>query len=248
MKRFALVATAIVLVSPAACGGGADEGETRTSPRQAAPRAALLGPDETFTEFVRAAARGRARAAWALLSPGSRRRYGPTFSRFRADGFRRLRRRARPFRGSFDVVLAGRITERWGLAAATAGEATFGSALRIDRRRWTVELGGPIRVEAVRPEPGERVTTRTQIAAEVKAGARIEEAGLWLDGRALPARGGGLEPDALTMFAESGDLAPGRHSAVAFTSTARNAVALAWTFTARGTKAQRREPAPLGPA
>ena len=49
-----------------------------------------------------------------------------------------------------------------------------------------------------------------------------------------PRARGGLSPKRLTMFAEAAELAPGGHAAVAFTSTARDAAALAWTFTATG--------------
>ena len=208
----------------------------------------LLGPDETFARFLRAASRRDVARTWALLSPGSRKRLGPTMAAFRADGSRTLARETRGFRDSFRVIVAGRITERWGLAAATKGAAAYGSALRLDGRRWSVELGGPVRVESVRPEPGERVSGRTQIAAEVKARTAIEDAGLWLNGSALPARGGGLTPKALTMFADSGDLAAGRHSAVAFAATAGGASVLAWTFTSRGRSGGSEPPPPIGPA
>jgi hypothetical protein len=235
----------------AGCSGGEDPdpAASGTTGTTTASASGLVGPEETFARFIRASARRDADGVWALMSPGSRRRLGPTLAAFRAGEFRALARETRRLRDGFRVVLAGRITERWGLAAATRGSAAYGSALRLDGLRWSVELAGPISIEAVRPEPGERVRGRTQIAAEVKAGARIEDAGLWLDGRALPARGGG-SPDhtALTMFADSGPLAGGRHSAVAFAATRGAARVYAWTFRARATKGEQPQPPPVGPA
>jgi hypothetical protein len=249
------VAVGIALLSCllAGCSGDDPESATTTatqttSTTTGSTTSQLLGPDETFARFLRAASRRDVARTWALLSPGSRRRLGPTLPAFRADGSRTLARETRGFRDGFRVVVAGRIAERWGLAAATKGAAAYGSALRLDRRRWTVELGGPVRIESVRPEPGERVSGRTQIAAEVKARAAIEDAGLWLNGSALPARGGGLTPKALTMFADSGHLASGRHSAVAFAATAGGAAVLAWTFTSRGRSGGSEPPPPIGPA
>ena len=237
MSRAAVACATLVVALCAGCGedGGEDAATTPgTTTTSTTTTVELVGPAETLSDFIRVASRGNAAATWALLSPATKQRYGPTLAAFRRGKARELERQLRAFRRTFDVQVAGRITELHGFGAATAGAKAFGTALRLDGQEWSVELGGPVRIEAVRPEPGERVMRRTQVAAEVKAGAPIEDAGLWLDGRALPARGGGLTNRAITMFADTGTLEPGRHAAVAFAATASHATAYAWPFTARG--------------
>jgi hypothetical protein len=239
----AVLAPAPVLL--AACSGGDETLLTQPDRTRSTPQ--FVPPAETFARYLHATARGDAAGAWALLSSDSRRRLGPSLAAFRENGFRGLARRARPFRRGFRIVVADRITQRWGLAAATAGGSVYGSALRLDDRRWSVEIGGPVRIEPVRPEPRERVRWRTQIAAEVKADEAIEEAHVWLDGRALPSLGGGPTARALTMFGESGELTTGRHSAVAFAATRTGARAYAWSFTARARNGKPVKPT-FGPA
>jgi len=228
-----VVALATVL---ALAGCGDDRKESPPAP---------LNPGQTLLRFVRVSAGGNVAATWGLLSRATQRRYGP-FRVFRVRQASKLARQARAVRGG-PLIVATPITSRWAVAAVAGRRAAFAAALSRERGRWRLELGGPIRIEAVRPNPGERVLGRTQVAAEVHAPAAIHEAGLWLDNRALPSRGGGLGPRALTMFAEAPDLAAGPHAAVAFTSTGRDASARAWSFAARRVKQRGGDPQPAGP-
>lgn len=132
------------------------------------------------------------------------------------------------------VVLDEQITNRFAVAAVARGDRAFAAALRWVGDRWSVLLDAPVRLHAVRPNPGERVRARTQVAADVSANAAIAEAGLWLDGRALAANGGGLDRRHLTMWQEAPQpLRRGRHVVVAYASTEADASALAWTFVVR---------------
>jgi hypothetical protein len=132
------------------------------------------------------------------------------------------------------VVLAQRITERFALVVVARGPRAFAAALRRSGGRWHVRLGRAVFLHAVRPNPGERVRRRTQIAADVAANAPIVEAGLWLDGLAVPANGGGLNRRRLTMWQEAPQpLRRGRHVVVAYANTEADASALAWTFVVR---------------
>jgi hypothetical protein len=233
-QTLAVVALAAALAL-AGCGGAESK---RSSPR-------TLNPGQTLARFLAVSARGDARATWALLSRATQARYG-TFADFRGDEAPVLARLARRLR-RLPLIVATPITSRWAVAAVAGGRSAFAAALSHERGRWRLELGGPIRIEAVRPNPGERVVDRTQIAADVRAPAAIAEAGVWVDNRALPSRGGGLSPRAVGMFAEADDLASGSHAAVAFSSTARDASALAWAFSARRSKRGAGEPEPAGP-
>jgi hypothetical protein len=169
---------------------------------------------------------------WRRLSAPSRRLLGPGLAAFRRESARglaqelsELGRRNRPF-------LSQAITASFAVAAVGDGSSVFAAALRLERGVWRVELGSPLQIEPLRPKPGERVKRRTQLAAEVRAGAPVVEAGLWLDGRAFPSRGGGPTPNALTMFGETSRLTPGPHTVVAFASTTASATARAWAFRA----------------
>jgi hypothetical protein len=181
---------------------------------------------------------------WCLLSKPTQRRMGPTYDRFRSKAATELARRVGPYaRLGFRVVLAQRITAAFAVAAVAArrtaerrGEyAAFAAALRRAGTRWRLELGGPIRIEAVRPLPGERVQERTQLAAEVVAQKSIDQAGLWFDGIAFDARGAAsTDGRSMTMWGEAPQpLRRGGHSVVAFAAAGSSASAIAWAFSVR---------------
>ena len=210
----------------------------------AAPGAAARGepagsPGTALRAFVAAAQAGRYDRMWAQLSRASRARLGPSLTRFRHGAGRPLRAQLAQFSPRVRLILDERIDVRIGVAAVAgmrraadgARYGAFAAAARVDGSAWRLELAGPVRLHAVRPNPGERVVRRTQIAAGVAAHAPIVEAGLWLDGLAFPARGGATDPRHLTMWDEAPQpLRAGRHSVVAFASAGRPASALAWTF------------------
>jgi hypothetical protein len=226
----------------AGCAGGGGE-ETETSPPPAPePIEELLRevertrPGAALRDFVRAAARRDERRMWERLSAPTRRRLGPSLTAFRGDAARALERELGSLGRRHDLILSQTITARFAVAAVArrrgrASEA-YAAALRLEGGLWRVELDSPVRIRPLRPKPAETVERRTQLAAEVTAGERIVEAGLWLDGIAFPSRGGGQTPSELTMFGETSGLARGPHSVVAFASTATNAAARAWSFRA----------------
>jgi hypothetical protein len=228
--RRALVAA--LVLSLAACSGG--DGDS-SSTEGAAPRPA--DPGRALQTFVAAAAAGDAPRMWALLSAPSRALLGRDLDGFRSRA-RELERSAGHAGGSgSQVILAERITSRWAVAAVARvrgkGFGAYAAALRLERGRWHVEAADPLRIRPLRPNPAERLRRpRTQLAAEFKARDPISDAGIWLDGRAVPTRAGGLGRSYFTAYGESGPLEPGRHWVVAFASTARDARAVAWTFEA----------------
>lgn len=132
------------------------------------------------------------------------------------------------------TLMTERITNRFAVVVLARGPNAFAAALRRAGGRWHVLLGNAVRLHAIRPDPGERVRGRTQLAAGVVANAPIVEAGLWLDGLALPASGGGFDSRHLTMWQEAPQpLRHGRHVVVAYANTEADASALAWTFVVR---------------
>jgi hypothetical protein len=237
--RLFAAAAGIFVVAGCAGGGGED---TETSPPPPPPKAVQeilrdatqVRPGVVLRDFVRAAARGDDRRMWERLSAPTRRRLGPSLKGFRGNAARVLERELASLGRRNELFLSQTITARFAVAAVARrrGQAyeAYAAALRLEGGLWRVELGSPVRISPLRPKPAETVERRTQLAAEVTAGERIVEAGLWLDGIAFPSRGGGQTPSRLTMFGESSTLARGPHSVVAFASTATNAAARAWSF------------------
>lgn len=224
----------------AACSG--ENGETESPPPPPPEEAAeelLSGIERTrpgvvLRDFVRAAARQDEGRLWERLSAPTRQRLGPTLSAFRRGAAPVLEQELASLGRRHELLLSQTITPTFAVAAVGRAAKAYAAALRLENGLWRVELGSPVRIEPLRPKPGETVARRTQLAAEVKAGTPIVEAGLWLDGLAFPSRGGGPTPNALTMFGETSALAGGTHFVIAFASTQANASARAWAFRAGG--------------
>ena len=234
-----LLAVAVGVLLVAGCAGGDGEGnETSPSPPRSEPLEELLlevertRPGVVLRDFIQAAARRDERRMWRRLSAPTRRRLGPTLDGFRGDEARALEHELAPLGRRHELILSQTITPGFAVAAVARGSEAYAAALRLEGGLWRIELGSPVRIQPLRPKPAETVPRRTQLAAEVTAGARIVEAGLWLDGVAFPTRGGGANPSELTMFGEAAQLSSGSHSVIAFASTGTNAAAHAWTFRA----------------
>jgi hypothetical protein len=181
---------------------------------------------------------------WSDLTRASRRRLGPTLVRFGSGAAQELREAVGSYaaRGRYAVVLSERVTRALAVAAIAGrrtveGKVEYGvyaAAFRLERGAWRLELRGPVRIEADRPDPGQVVRRRTQLAADVAAHAAIVEAGMWFDGRAFPARGYSTNPRYLGMWGEAPQpLRPGHHTVVAFAAAGGTATALGWTFLVR---------------
>jgi hypothetical protein len=231
-----LLAALATLLLIAGCAGESKEARESTPPPPPAEVDELLAeveqtrPGVVLRDFVRAGARGDEQRMWERLSEPTRRRLGPTLAGFRREAARDLERELRALGGRRRLILSQTITPPFAVAAVGRGLRVYAAALRLEDGLWRVELDAPLQVEPLRPEPGETVQRRTQLAAEVKAGMPILEAGLWLDGIAFPSRGGGPTSSALTMFGETPSLTRGEHTVVAFASTAAHAAARAWSF------------------
>jgi hypothetical protein len=222
----------------AGCAGDTDEAQESTPPPPPAPSEVdeLLAeiertrPGVVLRNFVRSAARGDERRMWERLSAPTRRRLGPTLAGFRREAAASLEEELRALGRRHELILTQTIAPPFAVAAVARGSRVYAAALRLENGLWRIELDAPLQVLPLRPKPGETVQRRTQLAAEVKAGTPILEAGLWLDGLAFPTRGGGPTSNALTMFGETARLSPGAHTVIAFASTAAHAAARAWSF------------------
>jgi hypothetical protein len=209
VKRLAIALSILTLA--AGCGGSGKR------PAPPDPGRQVLGA------FLRAAARGDEAAMRKLLSPQSSRRVSDA-------QLARLRRRLAPMARRYLVVVSERITGAFGVVAIVSRTSSYAGALRRVGRRWRVEVGGPVRVRALGPDPATRQRQVRQIAAAVTGATGKGYALLWLDGLPLPAKTARLGTS-LTLYANlPSRVLRGRHAVVAFANEGNHASALAWTF------------------
>jgi hypothetical protein len=253
--RLSLFAAVLVVTLGAACSSG-DESEPASAPPPTAatetePSGATSPPESVeaplpgpaLERFVAAARTGDTQAMWALLSTPSRERLGPTMAKFRRGQGRRLVATLGSFaEGRSGLFLNEQVSAEFAVAAFGGRQSVggkrrrgaFAAAFRYEEGDWRVELGGPVKLKALVPDPGAVENENAQVAAGVAADAAILEGGLWLDDDAVPGESGGTDDRHITFFSEPvKELEEGPHAAVAFASTANDASALAWLFSVK---------------
>jgi hypothetical protein len=95
--------------------------------------------------------------------------------------------------------------------------------------RWIVDSKGAVKISILGPNG--TAATIPQVAAEVKAPSAIVEDALWVDGKELLEKGGGLHPNDQTMYgAPDAALSKGTHVAIAYGRTATTGTVVRWTF------------------
>jgi hypothetical protein len=210
--------------SATGCGSGGQTETTTSATTPADPGREVMGA------FVDAAANKDAGAMWALLSKPSQRREG-TVTKFAKGRARALERTLAPFAGgTLPVEISENIGGGFGLVALSRGANAYAVPLRRESGTWRVELPGPLRIEVLGPPPGSRGKFVDQIGVETHGPGGAGVGLLYADGVTLDAKSYS-GPNSATIFANfATKLAPGRHTAVAYASTGKNAVAKAWTF------------------
>jgi hypothetical protein len=255
--RVCLLAALLLITLGAACSSDDEEGVTSGPPTTAGtdteqpsatePPESVVAPPPgpALEEFVAAARAGDANAMWALLSAPTQERLGPTAADFRRGQGSRLQTSVGSFiEGRSAVFLDEQVSADFAVAAFGGRQTirgkerrgAFAAALRYEDGDWRLELGGPVKLEALVPDPGEVENENTQVAAGVAADAAILEGGLWLDGDAVAGESGGTDDRHITFYSDPvTELEKGPHAAVAFASTAGDASALAWLFSVKPT-------------
>ncbi len=219
-RRIAPLLFALVL---AGCGGGSkSETTTAAPPTGPDPGAALRAMHD-------AARTGNETRLGNLLEPATPDRFVPELM----EGL-----------GSFPkatpVILAVQIDRRFAVAAlaglrtaeGTKEHAAYAVALELIGGEWKANLLSPVRIRPLGPDPGSTQGSESQVAAEFSAPVRLSQAGLWVDGKAVPAEPTG-SPRRFTAYGSTGKLKPGWHSVVAFGEAGQSALARAWTFRVR---------------
>src|SRR5581483_219301 len=232
MKRVPPIVLALAALA-AGCGGGGSKQEQPSTVAPATTAPADPGKDAALA-FLSAAAAGRTEAVWGMLSTASKRRLGPTLGEFKSGAGGELTDAVGSFRGP-RVVVSERITPVFGVVAIDGRQngkkAVYAVVLRLERSRWKLELGGPVHIRVLGPQPGSRGVV-AQIGVGVTGPGGSGTAVMYLDGHTENPKVAGTSSNA-TLFANfEPALEPGRHTAVVFASDGNDAGATAWAFTA----------------
>jgi hypothetical protein len=117
--------------------------------------------------------------------------------------------------------------ERDGWAVTVSGNEA--RAQHLQGATWRTDRSGLVKISILGPHG--TVAARPQVAVELTAPTPLVESALWVDGTELEEKGGGLTPKRGTIYgAPAGELAPGKHLAVAYARSAGHATAVAWSF------------------
>jgi len=242
VKRLVPFALAALLL--AGCGGGKSAEPTTTNdfpPAPSPPTTTTSGDPgkDAIDAFVAAARAGRAEAIWSMLSVASKRRLGPTLARFRARGATQLAEEVGSF-GRYKVIVSERITPEFGVVAIDGPRIVEGrrvrdvyaAALRLEGESWKLELGGPVKVRAVGPDPGAHERIVGQIAAAVAGKGGGGTAVVYVDGLTENPKVYGTPSNSTLVVNYEPALDRGRHTVVVFGAVGRDASATGWWFTA----------------
>jgi hypothetical protein len=237
VRRISLLA---VVVLAAGCGRGHSTQQT-TAPVTTASPVTTTSSDpgrDAVDIFVAAARSGSARALWGLLSGETQQRLGPTLEQVRRGAARRLAAEVGTF-SAFRVIVSERVTPEFGVVAIDGFRLVRGSrtrtvyavVLRLEESRWKVELGGPVRVRPIGPDPNAREQVVAQVAAAVEGPGGAGTAVMYVDGQTENPHVARTATNS-TLYANfEPALDPGRHTVVVFAADGREASATGWAFT-----------------
>ena len=222
----------VLVLALAACGGAGDKAQPTTVRLEPAP----ADPGKAAVEAaVAAAAAGTTDELWGMLSSRSKQRLGPTLRRFEAGAGAQLVRSLGSFRDP-KVIVSERITPEFGGVAVdgrrNGKRALRAVPLRLEGRKWRLEVGGPVMVRALGPLPGKREPVVAQGAAAVTGPGGSGTAVMYLDGHTENPKVAGTSSNATLYATFEPPLDPGRHTVVVFASDGGDAGATAWDFTA----------------
>ena len=129
-----------------------------------------------------------------------------------------------PPRPPGDVLYQG---AAWAVSTAD-GKAT---AYKLVGGAWKPDRTHNVTIDILGPKPGSKQLPRPQIAVQVTGDAALADTALWVDGKEVLTKGGGLTPDKGTVYgAPDSALTKGTHTVVAYGRTAAHGTAILWTF------------------
>jgi hypothetical protein len=225
----------LLVVLLAGCGGGDKAAQTTSATTASTTTTAAPDPGKDAVDaLLAAAAGGRTEAIWHMLSTASKDRLGPTLGEFKSGAGGELADSLGSFRNP-KVIVSERTTPEFGIVAIDGHQngrkAVYAVPLRLEGTTWKLELGGPVKIRVLGPQPGSRGLV-AQIAAAVSGPGGAGTAVMYLDGHTENPTVAGTSGNS-TLYANFDQpLDPGRHTVVIFASDGRNAAATAWAFTA----------------
>jgi hypothetical protein len=238
MRRLAVLA--LIAALAAGCGGGGSGSKSATTTAARPPTTTASGDPgkDAIRAFVAAAHDGRADVLWSMLSTASKRRLGP-LQRFRQHAAVSLAEELGSF-GRYKVIVSERVTPEFGVVAidgTRVGEGgrtrdVYAVALRLEGAAWRFELGSPVHVRAVGPDPGAHEDVVAQVAAAVSGQSGAGAAVVYVDGLTENPKVYGTASNSTLVVNFEPALDPGRHTVVVFGSVGRQAAATGWWFTA----------------
>lgn len=232
MRRATLALLAVLAL--AGCGGGGKATQTTVETVQLPTTTTTSGDPgkDAVDALVAAAKAGDTGAIWGMLSTSAKKRLGPTAGEFRSGAGGELADSLGGL-GDYSVIVSERLTPEFGVVAIDNGKEVYAVPLRLEGERWKLELGGPVRVRVLGPQPGAVEEVVAQIGAAIEGPGGDVNVVLYLDGASEQpqVRGTGATATVFANF-EPG-LDPGRHTVVVAATENREAGATAWVFTVR---------------
>lgn len=246
MRRPLLLILLLALALAAGCSGGDgdDEGTPATGGTTTAPAVdqEQFGKEDPefgqlLIQFTKEAQAGDALGMWNLLSSATQASIGPTLNEFRNGAAREFEEGVGSLAPGAEVILSRQIDDFGVGAIASEREAEgkqeyFGYAVAFleEEGEWKIELGGIV-ITGLAPEPLATTEARPQLAANVGAGADLNNVVMFLDGEPFPAEREGDSPFAAKLRGQpTEDLAAGHHTVVVFADSGLTASSIAWTF------------------
>ena len=219
VRRAALLPLTLALAA-SGCGGGKSAADDRAVTTTAPPvtTARPTRGKATIEAFAAAARAENTGRSGACSRPRAKARLGPTLASSGSGG------RASWPEGrrvpAVPVVVSERITPEFGVVAIDGTRdgkpAVYAAALRLEGSQWKVELGGPVTVRPIGPDPDARESVVAQIAAAVQGPGGAGTAVMYLDGQVVNPEVRGTSTNS-TLFANFDPaLDPGRHTVVVF--------------------------------
>jgi hypothetical protein len=214
----------VLALALAGCGSGSSD-ETTTRAQPTGPN-----PGATLKAMLTAARAGDEQKLGNLIRPDSPDSLVPEL----IEGLG-------SFPASTPVVLSVRIDQQFAVAAIAGPRraegtrepfAVYAVALQRYGNQYKASLVSPVQIRPLGPDEGSTHGPISQVAAEFSAPTRVVQAGLWVDGKAIPAEPRG-SPRKFTAFGSSGKLRRGWHSVVAFAESGGSALARGWAFRVR---------------
>jgi hypothetical protein len=224
MKRALLLLAVLVL---AGCGGGKPSAVT-TVELPTTTTSADPGKDAVDALFAAAKA-DKVEAMWGMLSTDAKKRLGPTLGEFKSGAGGELADSLAGF-GPYRQVVSERITPEFGVVAVDDGKRLYAVPLRLEGERWKLELGGPVTIRPLGPQPDEVEPVVAQIGVAVGGPAGVGTAVVYLDGRSESPKVYTTKTNSTLVTNFDPALDPGRHTVVVFATDSRDAAARAWAF------------------